>query len=170
VHPDSHAVLLPARGDRVVEVLRGLGVDREREQLAQVDPALERRLRRLVGLERLPQPALGEQPLQYRLDVVGAPEDALELRAAAAGADDREVALRCLSEPLPVKQERLVRLEVRLADDELAAASEFDDGQRLVTTSSAASRASSTGVEGLSYARTSGRRPTPAMSRPPGVR
>ena len=43
-----------AERERVVEVLRRLRVDRERDELAQVDAALERRLGRVVGLERLP--------------------------------------------------------------------------------------------------------------------
>jgi hypothetical protein len=55
VHPDADPVAPAARGDRVVEVLRGLGVDRERQEVAQVDAALEARLRQVERLERAAQ-------------------------------------------------------------------------------------------------------------------
>ena len=38
VHPGADAALLLADGDRVVEVFCGLGIDREGEEIAQVDP------------------------------------------------------------------------------------------------------------------------------------
>src|SRR5207244_7237269 len=136
---------------------------REREQLAQVDAPLERRLGRLEGLERLAQAALGEQALEHRLDVVRAPEDPLELGAATSRPDDREVALARLAEALAVEEQRRSGLEVRLAHDELAAASQLDDGQRAVTTWRAAFSAASSGVEGSSAAGAAGALATPEM-------
>ena len=52
VHPGPDSVALAPERQRVVEVLRRLGVDRDRRQPPQVDAGLERRLRDLVGLER----------------------------------------------------------------------------------------------------------------------
>src|SRR3712207_7378237 len=59
------------RSDRVVEVLRGLRVDREGDEVAQVDAPVERRLREFVRLEPAPLALLHQQPLEHGLDVVG---------------------------------------------------------------------------------------------------
>ena len=174
MHPDADAVRLAARRDRVVEVPCRLRVDREREQIAQVDAPVQARLRRVVRLELLPQPALDQQPLEHRLDVVHAPQHALDPRTAPARAHRDEVAGPRLPHPLPVDQDRRRRLEVRLADHELAALRQLHDveavAQRFVRTSSAVCRPSSRGVRGSSAAGTSGRTPTPEMSVPIGVR
>src|SRR6185503_6217708 len=92
VYPRAQPVALCAEGERVVEVLRGLRVDREGDELAEVDAALDARLGRIVRLERSAQPALNEQALEHRLDPVGRPEHLLQAGTAAAGADDGEVA------------------------------------------------------------------------------
>jgi hypothetical protein len=69
-----------------------------------------------------------EQPLEHDLDVVCLPEDALEARAAPPRPDDGEIAWACVAEALAVEDERHAPHEVRLADDELAAPLDLDDG------------------------------------------
>ena len=83
----------------------------------------------LVRLERLAQPLLGEQPLEHGLDVVRLAEHAVDARAAASGADDGEVARPHVAGLLAVEDERSRRLEVRLADEQLAAALDLDDDE-----------------------------------------
>ena len=129
VHPRADAVVLAAERERVVEVLRGVGIDRVGQQVAQVDPV--RNLRFRVGggvrLERLPRAALDEQRLEHVLDAVGRSEPLLDLRPAAAGAHDREVAVLDVPDPLRVEHDRHAGREVRLTDDEPAATADLDD-------------------------------------------
>jgi hypothetical protein len=68
-----------------------------------------------------------EQTLEHHLDVVGFPEDVFDPRAAAPGADNREIAAAGIAKALPVEHERHARNEVRLADDELPALLDLDD-------------------------------------------
>ena len=122
---DEHAVVV--QRERVVEVLRRLGVDRERELVAEVEAALGRRL---AQLERLELPALAlldEQPLEHRLDRARPPEHALELRPPAPLAQDGEIAGARLAAATPVQHERHARREVRLAHDELPSPGDFRD-------------------------------------------
>ena len=109
VHPGAQPVAFVPHRDRVVEVLRRLGVDRERELVAQVDPALERRRGQVVRLVLLDQPLLLEQGLEHAVDRVGGPERFLEPRAALARRDDRELAGPNLGEAAPVEHERHAR-------------------------------------------------------------
>ena len=88
----AKAVAVGEHGDGVVEVLRGLRVDRERGQIAEVGAPFERRLGQRVRLVRPDLAAAQEQRLEHVLDPVGAAEDALDLRAAATGAHEGEVA------------------------------------------------------------------------------
>src|SRR6266545_7307793 len=124
---ESAAFLL--HGERVVEVLRRLRVDREREQVTEVD-ALGGNLRRLrVGLELgRPRARVDEQALEHDLDVARLAEDALELRTAAPRPDNGKIAGPGVAESLAVEDERHPRHEVRLADDQLAALRDLDDG------------------------------------------
>jgi hypothetical protein len=69
-----------------------------------------------------------EETLEHGLDVLRLAEDALEPRAAAPRSDDGEVTGARVAEALPVEHERHARHEVRLADDELAALLDLDDG------------------------------------------
>jgi hypothetical protein len=127
VDPDPDPVALALHRDRVVEVLRGLGVDREREQVAQVDAALEARLAERERLERVSLPLVLEQALEHGLDPVGGPERALEPRPPSPRSDDGEVSLPHVAEALAVEHDRHAGREVRLPDHELAAAAHLDD-------------------------------------------
>src|SRR5207248_7226066 len=127
VHPGAQPIGLLARGERVVKVLRSLGVDRERRQLAQVDAILEARRGGIVRLEAHPRAAVDEQAFEHGLDVLRLAEHALELRAAATGAHDREIAGPRIFEALAVEEQRRACSEVRLAGDELAAPGDLDD-------------------------------------------
>ena len=127
VHPDAQALALGPYRDRIVEVLRGLGVDRERVQVAQVGSALEARLRKVVRLEALPQALLDEQRLEDVLDRLGRPDHPLDARPSAALADGDEIAGLGVLQPLPVDRDRSAGDEVRLADEQLAAPTELDD-------------------------------------------
>jgi hypothetical protein len=70
-----------------------------------------------------------EQSFENDVDVVCLPEHTLEPRAAATlSRDDGEIAAARVSETLSIENERNTRLEVRLADDELAALRDLDDG------------------------------------------
>ncbi len=95
VHPRAQPVALALDADRVVEVLRALGVDRVRGQAAEVDAAGVHVAR--VGLgrhgrRRAPHLEVPEEPLEHRLDVVGpsrAPARAAPCRAPRAGGRGR---------------------------------------------------------------------------------
>ena len=128
VHPCAHAVPLPLKGQRVVEVLGALGVDRECEEVPQVDPVRlvvrgERRQRRMRGAEAL----VPEEALEHRLDPARRAENLLDLRAAPSQPDDDEVADRCLPRALAVDGHRDAAVEVRVADEELALAGKLAD-------------------------------------------
>jgi hypothetical protein len=69
-----------------------------------------------------------EQALEHHFDVVRLAEDTVELGAAPPGADDGEIAGAGIAEALAVEDERHARHEIRLADDELAALLDEDDG------------------------------------------
>ena len=118
---------LPNR-ERVVEVLRGLRIDREGAEIAQVD-AIRKVLRGLrVRLEVRVCARVDEQALQYGEDVLRLAEDAVDTRPAAPrnGGDD-EVARAGVLEALAVEDERDPWDEERLADNELAALGDLDD-------------------------------------------
>ena len=124
--PPAEAACLLLHGDRVVEVLRGLRVDREAELIAQVDAVGQVGLGRLVGLEARADARVHEQSFEDDLDVFRVAELALEPRAAPAGAHDDQVAGADVAAPLPVDRDRDVRDEVRLADEQLAAPVDLD--------------------------------------------
>ena len=130
VHPRAHAGLLSLEGQRVVEVLRALGVDREREEVPQVDPVRlvvrgERRQRRVRGSKAL----VPEEAFEHRLDPARRAEHLLDPRAAASRPDDDEVADRRLPGALAVDDDRDAAFEERLADEELALAGQLADEQ-----------------------------------------
>jgi hypothetical protein len=68
-----------------------------------------------------------EQPFENGLDVARGPEDSFEPGAPASGTEDDEVADGRLPRPLPVDHDLRPGLEVRLADEELAAPAELAD-------------------------------------------
>ena len=70
--------------ERVVEVLGGLRVDRERELIAQVDAALGADRRGIVGLEAAELALLHQQALEHDFDPGGRPEHALDPRSPTA--------------------------------------------------------------------------------------
>src|SRR6266851_444339 len=121
VHPPPEAIALLLNRDRVVEVLRGLGVDRESELVAQVDPVGQIGIWRVVGLELGARAGVHEQSLEDDLDVLRLAELALDSRASAAGADDNEISRADVAAPLAVDRDRNIGDEVRLADEQLAA-------------------------------------------------
>jgi hypothetical protein len=69
-----------------------------------------------------------EKTFQYGLDRVGSPEHLFDPRPPAAETQDHEVADGCLPGALPVDDDGHTTLEVRLADEELAAAGELANG------------------------------------------
>ena len=81
----------------------------------------------VVRLELDPCAALDEQSLEHVLDPGRRPEVPLDVRAAAAGADDSEVARVDMDDPFRVEHDRNAGREVRLAADQLAAALDLDD-------------------------------------------
>ena len=82
---------------------------------------------RIVRLEAFPQASLDHQPLENRLDVVHAAEDALEPRPAPAAEKHGKIAGIRIAEPLPVDEQRHAGCEDRLPDDVLAPPGELDD-------------------------------------------
>jgi hypothetical protein len=68
-----------------------------------------------------------EQALEHDLDVFRLAELALDVRAAAARADNDEVSGPDVAAALPVDRDRNVGDEVRLADEQLAALVDLDD-------------------------------------------
>ena len=132
--PPAEAAAFLLHGDRVVEVLRGLRVDREAELIAQVDAVGQIGLGRLVGLEARADARVHEQSFEDDLDVFRLAELALEPRAASAGAHDDQVAGADVAAALPVDRDRDVRDEVRLADEQLAAPVDLDYEKVVVQT------------------------------------
>src|SRR5205085_11917929 len=127
VHPGAQALRLAANRERVVEVLRRLRVDREGEEVAQVDASLGGRLGRVVRLGRHAEALLGEEPVERRVDRARRPENALESRPAPAAPDDGEIPWASVAESFPVEDERGAGREERLPDDELSAPLDLDD-------------------------------------------
>ena len=127
MHPDPDAVALAAHRDRVVEVLRGVRVDGERRQVAEVGAALVRRLRDVVRLEALAEPLFDEECLEHVLDPLRRADDALHAGTSATQGHGDEIALARVAEPLAVDDDRRPGHEVRLAHDELPAFGELDD-------------------------------------------
>ena len=95
--------------------------------VAEIDPVRDVDRPELVLLERLPVTPLDEQRFEHVLDVVGATEVLLDVRAAATGADDGEIAALEVAGSLQVERDRHAGREVRLADQQLAAAADLDD-------------------------------------------
>ncbi|HKH32022.1 MAG TPA: hypothetical protein VKA45_13325 [Gaiellaceae bacterium] len=84
-----------------------------------------------MGLEPDAGALLDEQALEHSFDRVGPAEDPLEPRpAASVRRDDREVAGTRFVAPFLVEQDRRAGREVGLADDELPAPRDLDDGRR----------------------------------------
>ena len=106
---------------------RRLGVDREAEEVAQVDAALEALLGRRMRLELDARAAFDEQTLEHVLDPSRRPEVPLDLCAPASGADDGEIARVDVHDPLRVEHDRHARREEGLAADQLAAPFDLDD-------------------------------------------
>jgi len=84
-----------------------------------------------MGLEADARALLHQQALQHGLDRVRSAEDPLEPRPApSVRGDDREVAGTRFVAPFLVEQDRRTGREVGLADDELPASRDLDDGRR----------------------------------------
>jgi hypothetical protein len=135
VHPGADAAVLPAQGERIVEVLRLFGIDGEREEVAQIDAiglVLGRKRRQLRV--RTSHALVPEEALQHCLDVARRPEDALEACASAAGSEDGQISDRSISGALAVDDDGDAALEVRLADEELSAPGQLADEGRCAAT------------------------------------
>ena len=127
VNPRANPVGFPAKRQRIVKVLRGIGVDGVGEQVPQVDTVRGVDLRKLLSLEGRARAAFDEQRLEHVLDVIGRADHLLHPRAAATGPHDCEIARRDLSVALHVELNRDTRREIRVACDEPPAAANFDD-------------------------------------------
>ena len=121
VHPGTDAVPLAHHRDRVVEVLRRVGVDRERRQVAEIDSTFAGRLPQVDGLQRRPRAALDQETLEHSLDPARRPEHALDLRSPPTTRDHGQVASFCPVQRLAIEGDRRPRREVGLAHHELAA-------------------------------------------------
>jgi hypothetical protein len=121
---DEDAIVVKRQG--VVEILRGLGVDREGQLAPQVDASLQRLQRRLERLEPAALALLDEQRLEDGLDPVRTAECPFQLGPSPAGTDEREVARARLAAPLAVDRDRRPGREVGLADEQLAPARQLD--------------------------------------------
>ncbi len=126
MHPGTDSVRLLAERQRIVEVLGGVRVDGVREQLPQVDAALERGLGSFVRFEALPRARLDEQSFENVFDPGRRPDHLLDVGAATARANHGEVAGGDVADPLRLDRERHAGREVRLTDDEAAAAADLD--------------------------------------------
>ena len=127
VHPRPDPTVLAPKRQRVVEVLRGVRVDRVGRQIAQVNPARGVGLGWIVRLEGAAGAALDEKRLEDVLDLIGRAEDLLDVRAPATGAHHGEVAARDVPDAFRLEHHRNARREVRLADDQLPFAFHLDD-------------------------------------------
>jgi hypothetical protein len=127
-----HVRRLAVERERVVEVLGGLGIDRDGREVAEVSPPLRRRRRRRVRLELLPCASFDEQSLEDVFDLVRGAEDVDDLRAAASEAGDDEIAGAGRAKILAVEADRRPGREVRVADDELAAPGDLHDDEILL--------------------------------------
>ena len=89
----AQAVALADDRDRIVEVLRRLGVDGDRRQLAEVRAAFDAPRGRLGdGLVRASFSPLVEQPLEHGTDVTRRSEDTFHTGAPATRSHDDEIA------------------------------------------------------------------------------
>ena len=180
VHPCPHpAAALALEREGVVEVLRLVGVDRERVEVAQVDPVrLDVQREALRHGVRPAQALVPEEPFQHGLDPARRAEDLLEPGAPASLPEDHEIADRGRAGTLAVDDDGNAALEVRLAHEELALPGQLTDEElhryavrRIwVSVRLAIARPSSRWVSGSSAATTDGSSPTPVMSAPAGVR
>jgi hypothetical protein len=80
-----------------------------------------------VRLESAARAPLDQQRLEHVLDPLRRPDQALDARAPATAGDDRKIARACFARAFAVNDDRDAGVEVRLADQELAAPSELDD-------------------------------------------
>ena len=127
-HARIPSALAPER-ERVVEVLRRLRVDRDR-RTGRAGRSGPRAVAAgsSYGSSGSARPARRAAPRARSRSAPRGPSTALDPRAAAAGADEREVARPDASPTaLRVEHDRHARREVRLADDELAARADLDD-------------------------------------------
>ena len=119
--------LAPER-ERVVEVLRRVGVDRVRRQVAQVDAARSgSRSGGSCGSNGCRAPCSTSSASRTFSIRVGRPERSLDVRAAAPGRTTARSPGLEVAEPLRLEHDRHARREVRLADDELPAPADLDD-------------------------------------------
>ena len=126
--PGARAVSLPLKAERVVEVLRLLRVDGAREEPAEIDAIrLFGGRRRRHGRVLTTRALVPEQSFEDGLDVVRAAEDTLEARPAGPETEDDEIADGRIAGALAVDDDGPAAAEVRLADEELAAAGELAD-------------------------------------------
>jgi hypothetical protein len=131
VHPDAYAVALAAEAERVVEVLRVFGVDREGEEIAEIDAARVAAARLLRERRRPPPYALVPQKaFEHRMNVARPAEHVLDACAPAPEADDGQIAHRRVPHALAVDDHGRAPLEEGLADEQLAAAGELADEER----------------------------------------
>ena len=131
VDPGANALPLAAEAQGVVEVFRLVGVDREREEVAQVGSVrLDLFGRRRNRCVRASHPLVPEQSLQHRADVSGAAEHRLDFRPSPPEAENDEVARGRIAAPLAVDRDGDAALEEWLAHQELPAPGELGD-QRL---------------------------------------
>jgi hypothetical protein len=80
-----------------------------------------------VRLERTPRAPLDEQSLEHALDMIRRAENLLDLGAPAARVHDGEIPRRNVPDSFRVENHRHTGGEVRLADDQLPAATDLDD-------------------------------------------
>ena len=123
---------LAAERERVVEVLRRLRVDREGRQLAQVDAARRGSARgACTARTRRARPARRAAPRARSRSASRGPS-ARSTRARPRPGRTTARSPGCeVAEPLRVEHDRHAGREVRLADDQLAAAADLDDDTRL---------------------------------------
>ena len=126
VHPGADTVPLPPERERVVVVLRRLGIDREGGQLAEVDAPVEARLGDRVRLELDARTPLDEQRLEHVLDPLRRSKRAFDAGATSTRSDDCQVAGPQVAEPLRVEHDRDTGDEIRLPGDELATTPDLD--------------------------------------------
>ena len=130
VHPGADAVLVAPQAERVVEVLRLVGIDREREEVAEVDAVgLVVGRRRRHGRVRPAHAQVPEEAFENGLDVARRPQDPVDAGASATEAHHGQVARRHVPGALAVDDDRDPALEIRLAGEELAPARKLTDEQ-----------------------------------------
>jgi hypothetical protein len=80
-----------------------------------------------MRLEALAEPLPDEERLEHVLDPLRRPENPLHAGAPSPAGDHREIARTRVTCAFPVDSDRHPRREVRLADQQLAAAGKLDD-------------------------------------------